>query len=201
MSRILPLVLFVTAACDAGAKPTPPPPVPVPSVAAVKPPVPPAPHIPPPPAPPVSPPPVAVSEHVLLASIDRGPCYGTCPSYTLTVYRDGKVEYVGKDFVKNKGKASGTVTAAQLAALDKLFTDGKYLAYKSSYESYDATDAPSAKTAYRPLGATTTKTVGHYYGDMHAPASLSDLEEGFDKIVKTERWIGTEAERDKLNGR
>lgn len=186
--------MFVTAACDAGVKPTPPaPPPPV----AVKPP--PAPPLKPEPPPlPPAPPPVAVNAHVLLASIDRGPCYGTCPVYTLTVYRDGKVEYVGKDFVKKKGKASGTVTADQIAKLDKLFTDGKYLAYKDSYESYDATDAPSAKTAYLPLGATTVKRVGHYYGDMHAPESLTNLEESFDTIVKTEHFIGTEAERDKL---
>ncbi|HET9987820.1 MAG TPA: DUF6438 domain-containing protein [Kofleriaceae bacterium] len=196
MSRILALVLIVTAACDAGVKPTPPAP-PTPPVAVKPPPVPPVAPVPPVPPPP-APPPIPVSEHVLLASIDRGPCYGTCPVYTLTVYRDGKVEYVGKDFVKKKGKAGGTVTAEQLAALDKLFTDGKYLEYKSSYESYDATDAPSAKTAYRPAGATITKTVGHYYGDMHAPKSLTELEDGFDTIMKTERWIGTEAEREKL---
>ena len=188
--------MFVTAACDAGVKPTPPAPPPVP--VAVKPPPPPPLRPEPPPSPPPAPPPVPVSEHVLLASIDRGPCYGTCPIYTLTVYRDGKVEYVGKDFVKKKGKASGTVTAEQMAKLDKLFTDGKYLAYNNSYESYDATDAPSAKTAYRPLGATTTKTVSHYYGDMHAPRSLSELEEAFDVVVKTDRFIGTEAEREKL---
>jgi hypothetical protein len=138
---------------------------------------------------------------VFLASIDRAACYGTCPVYTVTVYRDGKVEYVGADYVKTKGKVTGTVTPAQLAALDKLFTDDHYLAYNDSYEHTDWTDAPSARTSYLPLGATTPKTVGHYYGDSHAPESLSKLEESFDTIVNTDRWIGTRAVRDKLNGR
>lgn len=192
MSRVsvlvVPGVLAILAACDAGAKPTPPPAPPPPHVA-VAPPV-------PPPAPP--PPTVAPPAHVLLASLDRGPCYGTCPVYTVTVYRDGKVEYVGTDYVKKKGKVAATLTAEQLAALDKLFTDDHYLAYKDSYQHTDYTDASSARTAYAPPGASSAKYVAHYYGDTHAPESLTKLEAGFDTIVNTERWIGTRAERDKV---
>ena len=191
MSRVsvlvIPGVLAIVVGCDAGAKPAPPP---APHVA-VAPKVPPPPPVPPPPT-------VAPPAHVLLASLDRGPCYGTCPVYTVTVYRDGKVEYVGTEYVKKKGKAVATLTADQLAALDKLFTDDHYLAYKDSYDDADFTDAPSARTAYAPPGASTAKYVGHYYGDTHAPESLSKLEAGFDTIVQTERWIGTRAERDKL---
>ena len=185
MSRFLALVTLI--ACDAGAKTTPPaPPAPVVKAQVT------------PPAPVATPPAPAVAGHVLLASLQRGACYGTCPIYTVTVYRDGKVEYDGEEYVKKKGKATGTVTPAQMAALDKLFTDDHYLAYNTEYTHYDVTDNPSAKTAYRPLGATKTKTVDHYYGDMKAPESLSKLEEQFDTIVQTDRWIGTRAERDKL---
>jgi hypothetical protein len=190
---VVPGVLAILAGCDAGAKP----PSPHLTVAAL-PPIAPVPPVPP--VPRMPPPTTALPQHVMLASIDRGACYGTCPIYKLTVYRDGKVEYVGEDYVKMKGKVAGTVTAEQLAALDKLFTDAHYLAYKDAYDHEDATDAPSALTAYVPLGASTTKFVRHYYGDMHAPESLTKLEEDFDTIVKSERWIGTEAERDKLTG-
>lgn len=196
MSRCLALVLLVVAACDAGAKsPSPqvqPPPAPV--KPPVPPPTPPVPVAPPLPVTPVAP---VTHEHVLLASLERGVCYGTCPAYKLTVYRDGKVEYVGKDFVKKIGKASGTLTDAQLAALDKLFLDAKYTSeYKAAYTSYDVTDNPSANTSYQPVGATKPKSVAHYYGDTHAPASLTEIESKFDDIVKIERWIGTRAERD-----
>lgn len=148
-----------------------------------------------------TPPPPLVREHVLLASIDRGACYGTCPVYTLAVYRDGTVEYEGKLYVKTTGKAAGTVTDEQMAALDKLFTSDHYLAYDSKYTSYDVTDESSARTAYRPPGARETKTVDHYAGDSKAPESLTKLEDRFDAIVQSERWIGTDAERDKLDGR
>jgi len=186
MSRFLALVT-VLAGCDAGTKAAPPVEPPAPVVQAQ--------------APIATPPPPPPPAHVLLASIDRGMCYGTCPVYTFTVYRDGAVEYEGKDFVKKKGKATGTVTAEQLAALDKLFTDDHYLAYNNDYTHEDATDAPSATTSYQPLGAAKAKTVAHYYGDMKAPESLSKLEEAFDTTVKIEQWIGTRAERDKLTDR
>ena len=169
MSRFLVLVSLI-AGCDAGAKPPPPQPL----------------------AP-------VIREHVLLASIHRGACYGTCPIYTLAVYRDGTVEYEGKAYVKTKGKAAGTVTDDQLAALDKLFTDDHYLAYNSQYTSADVSDEASASTAYRPLGASETKTVDHYDGDTRAPASLTKLEDRFDEIVQSQRWIGTSAELDKLS--
>ncbi|MEO6774765.1 MAG: DUF6438 domain-containing protein [Kofleriaceae bacterium] len=201
MSRCLVLLVLLVG-CDAGVKPAPsaPPAPPAPPALTVAAPTPLVVAVTPPPPAPVTAPPVAAPQ-VLLARIERGPCYGTCPVYSLTVYRDGKVEYVGKNYVKRIGEATGTVTGEQLAALDKLFTDGKYLAYKSSYTRYEMSDASSVTTAYRPLGATSTKNVDHYHGDMHAPESLTKLENGFDTIARSDRWIGTQAERDKLTGR
>lgn len=186
MTRLLALVLAV-AACDAGAKtpaPSPPPPPPPPVIAAK-----PAP-------PPISPKP-APDSHAFLASIDRGPCYGTCPIYKLTVYRDGRVEYAGDRFVKKSGKRTATLNPDEVAAIDKLFTDGKFLAYPD-YNHHDVTDNPTATTAYQPADATTIKSVKHYYGDRHAPESLTTLEDKFEELVHVERFIGTEAERDKL---
>jgi Domain of unknown function (DUF6438) len=175
MSRAL--VLVIVAACDAGAKPAPPPPAPTPA------------------------PPHHKGEHLLLASIDRGGCYGTCPIYTFTVYRDGAFEYFGKDFVVKKDNVSGTLTDQQLDALDKLFTDNQYLSLADSYEHYDVTDASSVTTSYRPPGATKTKTIAHYHGDLHAPAALDTVEQKFDENVQISRWIGTPAEREKIERR
>ena len=135
----------------------------------------------------------------MLASIERTACYGRCPIYTVSVYRDGKVEYVGKEYVKKKGKVASSITAAQVNAIDKLFTDAHYVKLANAYTSYDVTDNPSANTTYRPLGAA-TKKVAHYYGDSHAPDALTTLEEDFDKLLTIDRWIGTQAERDHLGG-
>lgn len=39
----------------------------------------------------------------------RTPCYGTCPAYTATVFRDGRVSYFGDRFVPVKGQQTLSV--------------------------------------------------------------------------------------------
>jgi hypothetical protein len=122
----------------------------------------------------------AVGPHEVMATLERTACYGTCPMYSLTVYRDGTVEYNGEQFVKTQ--------------LDDLFTSAHYFDLKDAYTDYDVTDNPSAKTSYSSGGK--TKTIDHYYGDSDAPEVLSTIEDGIDKIVHIEQFIGTEQERD-----
>jgi uncharacterized protein DUF6438 len=138
--------------------------------------------------------------HEHLASIERTACYGWCPVYKLTVFRDGAVEYEGTGFVKRQGKATGHLRPDQLAALDELFQKHGYLGLADSYEAYEVTDAPSVYTAYSTVGGK-RKDVKHYLGDTKAPAVLGKIEEGIDRIVHVEQWIGTEEERQKLSGR
>lgn len=185
MSRVLALVVSILVACDAGAKS--PPPAPPPPVAAK------------PPPPPVKPgpPKMPIADHIFLASLHRDVCYGTCPAYTITVYRDGKVEFEGESFVKKKGKADGTLTGDQLNALEKMFIDGKFATFDGDYTHQDATDVSSATLSYQPFGAAKAKSVPHYHGDMKAPKELGEFESRFDEIVQIDHWIGTRAEREK----
>src|SRR5258705_64772 len=114
-----PIILVLgIAACDAGALP---------------------PQAPSPPPPPIAntppPPPIANTHpHEVIATIHRTVCYGTCPQYTITVYRDGDVEYDGDQYVIVKGKATGHIALAQVDAIDKLFVDAHYLTLLDSYE-------------------------------------------------------------------
>ena len=135
-----------------------------------------------------------VREHVLLASIEGTACFGTCPSYKLTIYRDGAVEYEGEEYVKTKGKATGTLALDKVDAIDRLFAEHGYLKLRDSYESYDVTDNPSTYTSYQPLGGK-LKSVRHYHGDMHAPEELSKLEKRLYELAEVERWIGSREER------
>jgi hypothetical protein len=134
--------------------------------------------------------------HELLASIERTACFGWCPIYKLTVYRDGSVEYDGEDFVKTKGKAEGHLAPEQLSALDELFQQRDYFGLHDEYNDYSVTDMPSVNTSYSSGGK--TKKIAHYLGDSHAPKELGEIEEGIDRIVKIEQWIGTEQERENL---
>ena len=44
----------------------------------------------------------------------RTTCLGTCPAYTVTVHRDGTVDWEGEDEVRVKGKAHGRLERGKL---------------------------------------------------------------------------------------
>ncbi len=52
---------------------------------------------------PVSTIPIHTSPHDTALVFQRTLCYGTCPSYTATIFRDGRVAYVGERFVPLTG--------------------------------------------------------------------------------------------------
>jgi hypothetical protein len=137
---------------------------------------------------------VAPRPHELVATLERTTCYGTCPAYRLAVYRDGVVQYTGEHYVEVQGAAIGHLSQGQLAALDQLFADTRYFDLQDKYMSYDITDLATAVTSYQ-VGAR-AKQVDHYHGDASAPPALEQLEAGIDRIVGTERWIGTPDQRE-----
>ena len=132
--------------------------------------------------------------HEMMATLERTACYGTCPIYRLTVYRDGAVEYDGEQFVKVKGKATGQITADQVTELDAAFVAAHYFDLEDKYTDYEMTDMPSANTSY--AGDGKHKAIEHYYGDSKAPPALQTLEDAIDRIVHVDQWIGTDAERE-----
>jgi Domain of unknown function (DUF6438) len=150
-------------------------------------------HAAPPPDDPAGP----AARHEPLVTLERTPCFGFCPVYKVTIFRDGIVEYEGKRFVKVQGRATGRLSASQLAELRALFARNGYLQLASSYQKQQATDLPSAFTSYSPASGR-TKSVKHYLGDFSAPEALTRVEEGIDRSVHIEQWIGTPEERQHL---
>jgi len=134
--------------------------------------------------------------HEPIATIERTPCFGWCPVYKVAIYRDGAVEYDGGNFVKTTGHATGTLGPEQIAALDELFRSHHYLELRDAYQEHRVTDMPSVHTSYTPQGQT-PKRVKHYLGDDSAPHDLTEVEDGIDRIVHIEQWIGTDDERRK----
>lgn len=190
------LCLAVLAACDTDR--TPALPRPAPAVKPPPPPVVPAPldaAVPEAPVVDAGPPGPAAREPV--ATLHRTACFGRCPAYTVSIYRDGVIEYDGTGYVKTKGKATGRLSRAKIDAIDRRFAAAHYFDFKDRYHA-DVTDAPWAITSWHHDGK--VKTVEHYFGDDHAPEALTRLEDDLDKLIGIERWIGSEAERDKLKG-
>jgi Domain of unknown function (DUF6438) len=134
----------------------------------------------------------------VMATLQRTACLGTCPVYKLTIYSDGRVEWKGEYFVKVKGKASARLDAGALALLKAAFDRARFLELGDGFDCYEATDMPSADVSYD--DGKRHKEIRHYHGCISKPdkEKLFELEGRIDEIAHTERWMGTQLEREQL---
>ncbi len=127
-------------------------------------------------------------------SLERGPCFGTCPVYKVTIDRTGAVRFEGRRFVADSGESTGTVPPGQVDSLLAELDAAGYWRFADMYRmgeptcSRYATDLPTVITTVR-LG-TRTKRVEHDRGCADAPEALSALETRIDEVAGVSRWIG-----------
>lgn len=131
----------------------------------------------------------------LVASLERGPCYGFCPVYKVSVREDGSVQYQGENFVKVTGPAEAKLDAAAVARLKQAFAKARFASFANAYETRTITDSPTAVVSFG--DGKSAKVVRHYRGDHNAPPALTRLEDEIDAIVNIQQWIGTAEERKK----
>lgn len=74
--------------------------------------------------------------------LQRTGCFGTCPSYSVTVRGDGFVTYSGDGFVLAPGHFSLTIPEAAVRALLEVFRRANYYEL-DGYYTVDASDLPS----------------------------------------------------------
>ena len=132
-------------------------------------------------------PPDAVAGATPIATLERTGCYGECPVYRLTVNSDGTVVYVGTRWVKVVGRQVYKLSESQLSELQSAF-ERAHFAQLRDYDRVESTDDDWAHLSLR-RGAN-VKRVRHYHGDNTAPAALGVLEDEFDRIVDSARFVG-----------
>lgn len=131
-------------------------------------------------------------QHAVL--LERTPCFGRCPVYTIAVSSSGKVTYNGRANVNQLGTISAQIPREKVEALvDELDRAGyftfadKYVPAEPACGNY-ATDLPSVISAVMHRGR--SKTIVHDYGCGSAPAALVVLERRIDEVLGSERWTG-----------
>lgn len=75
-------------------------------------------------------------------SLERTPCFGTCPTYKVTIYQDGTAVYEGRRFAPREGRYSGHVDAATMKALAEEAEARGFYAMDDVYDK-PVTDLPS----------------------------------------------------------
>ena len=124
----------------------------------------------------------------LLLSLERTPCFGACPVYTVEVRTDGTTAFKGARHVKVTEPVEVKLEPATLQKLSALFEASEFARW-ADFTRTPVTDMPSVVLTYQ------GHTVRHYLGDDKAPAALTALEDEVDAIIGTARWVkGTGAE-------
>ena len=79
----------------------------------------------------------------LLAGLQRtGLLLGPCPVYSVAVYRDGFVQYVGRANVATLGEATDHLAPARVTALEQRLDRAHVLGFDDTYLDVDATSRP-----------------------------------------------------------
>ncbi|MBK7987178.1 MAG: hypothetical protein IPK11_09765 [Ignavibacteria bacterium] len=119
--------------------------------------------------------------------LQRTPCFGTCPIYTVTVTGRGDVQFIGTQYVYKEGEARKQISVDSVRTLIRMFKDIQFSNLNDEYEDRAMSDAPSAIVTYATKDR--SKTVKHYLGDMSAPEQLKKLEQAIDRIAKVHEWV------------
>jgi Domain of unknown function (DUF6438) len=144
-----------------------------------------------PPAPAPGADPAAAEGHI---SLERRPCFGACPVYTVTLERSGAVVFQGRRFVADTGTFTASIPAARADSLFRELDAAGWFAFADRYGMGEpgcerfATDLPSVVTEVRMDGR--AKRVEHDYGCTGAPAKLEALERRIDEVAGVGRWTG-----------
>jgi len=131
-------------------------------------------------------------------TLERSPCFGFCPSYSVTMAADGRIEFEGRGHVQTT-KASGQATPEQQAAILAAIKQSDFASLRDSYFNQDdgcgntATDMPGVKITV--ADASGSKSVDFYYGCMGGIADtvkprIDQLAKTIDAQLGTAQWIG-----------
>jgi hypothetical protein len=126
--------------------------------------------------------------------LERRPCFGACPVYTVTMERSGAVRFEGRRFVSDTGVLVGAVPPGRADSLFREIEAAGFFGFSDRYAMGDpgcgpyATDLPGAVIEVRSEGR--TKRVEHDRGCAGAPAALATIENRIDTVSGVRRWIG-----------
>lgn len=137
-------------------------------------------------------------------TLERSPCYGSCPFYKLTISADGTIEFEPKSISDDYKLVSGKRIKSQISQ-DKLkqliseFESIGYFSLENRYGSVDYkqdkncpemwTDYPTAITSITLNGK--SKEIDHYHGCQGSEVleKLTKFEDKIDEIVNTKQWL------------
>jgi hypothetical protein len=122
--------------------------------------------------------------------LSGGPCYGSCPTYQVSVDQDGAVRFVGEQCVARPGVFTHQISQADARAIYDAIIASPYPTLGDSYVTESDgckvwTD--SSTTRWRVLGDGQEKTLERYNG-CEGVAKLSEVD-ALERVVQTQSAV------------
>ena len=131
-------------------------------------------------------PPVIRPDSKVSIGLMRTGCFGTCPSYTVSVTTDG-ILFEGNSYVVATGKHKAKLDANAVRNLAKRFVAADFYSMDDKYVA-GVTDNPTYELSISIDGR--EKKVEDYVGSwVGMPAVISELENAVDDLAETKRWL------------
>lgn len=114
--------------------------------------------------------------------MDKNPCFGSCPHYTLTIYEKGIASFEGKKDVDKLGMHTKKLTPKEYEGVQRAFEASNFFELQDNYPS-DLPDAPKTVITYHKDGQSKTVT-----GDFTRPAIVLSLDKILTQIAESDGW-------------
>lgn len=130
--------------------------------------------------------PVVREDSKVAITLARTGCFGSCPSYSVTVSTEG-IAFNGGGFVVAAGKHTESANADEVRNLAKRFVAADFYSMAASYRA-SVSDNPTYILTIAIDGH--KKEVEDYVGQWEGmPAVITELEDEVDTFARTQRWI------------
>ena len=119
--------------------------------------------------------------------MSKGPCYGNCPVFTLTIYENGYASYRGERYTDRLGTYGKKLDKAQMQRLLNEFKTANLWQYRDVYVGR-IPDMQSVTISYAEAGRSKSIT-----GKEIRPNAIKWLESQLDQIANSDGWVLKEA--------
>lgn len=116
-------------------------------------------------------------------SLQRTPCFGTCPVYSVTFHRNGEAEFEAKEHLPKLGKFSGKLDVATYGRLCYLIEQSRFQDLKDRYQASWTDDTTCIVTV---SGGEKRKEVSDY-GSV-GPIELWAIQQIIDSVRESISW-------------
>ena len=116
----------------------------------------------------------------------KSPCFGECPTFTLTIYEGGFASFNGRAYTDKEGVYVQQLSKEVYKTLMNTFQTANLDQYKDHYPS-DLHDLPKVTIKYFSKGG--SKSI---MGDIERPEVIVNLEKQLDKIADAQGWVQRE---------